>query len=180
MNHLGEQDEKIDQSLWLHRGDSIITEQRAAKGDLRVDRDEDGAIRHAQVMVRNILNVLWENRNLDDQHAHDGRTYEIWQTIFRAKLSYRNNPIYSPELTAMHQAVKDDHLEVDDYGRLIRSLGAQNCRIIEFAIYEPINEHKIWLVKRNITPYRLAFDTLTTVMERLREEWKERQEKKSA
>ena len=36
--------------------ESIITEERAAKGDMLVERDEGGNIRFAQLNVNNVMN----------------------------------------------------------------------------------------------------------------------------
>lgn len=127
-------------------------------------------VRFAQVQVRSIVNHLWQNGELNDQHHHDAQTYELWQTIFRARSGYRNNPVYELELLGMRQAVSADGLNVDDFVSLIRRLQHERCRIIEMAIYTQMTEHFEWMLKRGVAGYRSVFDTLSWIMKQLREE----------
>lgn len=178
--------EKIDFTQWIADRTSIVTEERASKGDMLIERapptksqqerGEPGHIRYAQVQVRNILRHLSEREVLDEQHIHDGQTYEIWQTIFRARTGYRNNPIYADELVRMRGAIAQDGLDVSDYVILIRRLGVQKCRIIEDAIYSPVTPQVRQLLSGGADDYVRAFDSLSWIMRQLREEWKHRKE----
>lgn len=157
---------------------------RTCKGKQRV-RAKDPAslgeqeIRYAQAVVWTTVNHLYYSDVISDQNVHDGHTYEIWQTIFRARLGYRNSLIWGEELRRMHRLIADDDLEYDDFGKLIRSLGERHCRAVEFAIYTPVTPHIRWLIARTSNPYQEAFTRLTSVMERLREEWRRKQDEKN-
>ena len=172
------QDGDIDQSQWLPRGADIITPERERHGDVRVERDDDGNIRFVQRQLSTVMNELERRGTIDSQHAHDGQTYEVWQTIFRSRLGYRNNPIYQTDIAGMRRMVSEDDLEVDDFGRLIHKLGAENCRLIESAIYEHVTPRTLLLLEHNSVGFRMAFNRLSEVMEQLRSEWRRRQDEK--
>jgi hypothetical protein len=168
-----------DKRHWLPRGAPIITPERELKGDVTIDRDEDGNIRYVQRHLTTILNELHRRGTLDGQHVHDGQTYEVWQTIFRSRLGYRNNAIYQMDLTGMRRMVSEDELQVDDFGKLIQKLHQLDqgyCRLVETAIYEHITPRTLHLIEGNSVQFRKAFDALSTVMDKLREEWRRRHE----
>lgn len=170
------QDSEIDQSQWLKRGEPIITPERERHGDVLVERDDDGNIRFVQKHLSTVLNELDRRGTLTPQHVHDGQTYEIWQTIFRAKLGYRNNPIYQADLLAMRRMVTEDELPSDDFGMLIHRLGAERCKLVETAIYEHLTPRTLHFIDGNSARFRMAFDRLSEVMEQLREDWRKRQD----
>lgn len=173
------QDSDVDQSQWLPRGADIITPERERHGDVQVERDEDGNIRYVQRQLSTVMNELERRGTLDSQHAHDGQTYEIWQTIFRSRLGFRNNPIYQTDLAGMRRMVSEDDLQLDDFGKLIHKLGADTCKLIESALYEHVTPRTLLLIDQHSLRYRMAFTRLSEVMERLREDWRKRQEEQN-
>lgn len=181
-------DDQIDKTQHVRwsESDPLVKPERLAKGDMHIVRDidpdtgEERQIRYAQAHVKNIMNRLWERDLIDDQAQHDGQTYEVWQKIFRARQGFRNNPIYGDDLARMKKLITDDELECDDFSKLIRKLGVTNCGHIEFCIETPANEHTEWLIRDRHAAYVRAFDALTSVMERLREEFKSKQDEKNA
>jgi hypothetical protein len=188
-------EDKPDERYWLPDGYDLITPERESKGDMRVERrtpDKEqldagrgGQIFFAQVQVRNILNFLSDETAvrayckinklapmgavLDGQHAHNGRTYEVWQTIFHARQGYRNNPIYTPELAELRKALKGDGFDVSDFIAVIRTLSLEQKKLIEFAIYQTATDHLKWLALRTGNAYLRAFDRLSEIMEPMRE-----------
>lgn len=176
---VGMQETEGDTRYHLPRGMAKITPEREQHGDILVERDEDGNVRHIQKHLSTVLNELDRRGTLTPQHVHDGQTYEIWQTIFRAKLGYRNNPIYQADLAGMRRMVSADDLQVDDFGRLIHKLGGERCQMIEAAIYEHVTPRTLHFIDGNSARFRMAFDRLSEVMELLREDWRKRQEEKA-
>jgi hypothetical protein len=172
-------EDRINKAFWLPDGEPIITPEREAKGYMLIERNYNGEIRFAQLQLATVLNAMEQRGIIDSQHVHDAQTYEVWQTIFRSRLGYRNNPIYADDLARMRLMVSEDELDSDDFGKLIHALGANVCRAVEFAIYTPVTPHMIWLVSRSGSQYRTAFDRLSQVMERLRAEWRHRQDEKN-
>lgn len=165
----------IDPTHW-HSG-PILTPERIAKGDLRIEKYEHkDAVRFAQVQVRNVMNFLYEAGTLDDQHVHDGQTFEVWQMSFTAELSCRPNPIYSSELRSVRRTLEDDDLAHDDYAKLLRGLSRAHIKAVEQAIKAPANEHNARLATLHAATYRQAFDRLGVVMERLRAQYRARQD----
>ena len=176
----------IDPSQWLNGG-SVVTPERVAKGDLRIERraaptprqearGEPGDIRVAQAHVRNILNLLHEREILDEQNVRDGQTFERWQMWFTAELSCRPSTIYSPEMRGIRRELAEDDLAHDDYGKLIRGMSRKHLGLVERAITTHATDHNAWLACRDGAHYREAFDRLGVVMERLRAAFKARQE----
>ena len=176
----------IDPLHWINGG-PIVTPERLAKGDLTVERraaptkrqearGEMGDIRVAQVQVRNLLNLLHERGILDEQHVWDGQTFEQWRMWFTAELSCRPSTIYSQEMRGIRRELAEDDLAHDDYGKLIRGLSRRHLGLIERAIDTSPTEHEAWLACRDGHHFREAFDRLSTVMERLRSEYKARKE----
>ena len=153
--------------------ESIITEERAAKGDMLVERDEGGNIRFAQLNVNNVMNYLHGLRILDDQHLHDGQTYELWQMIFNARCGYGYNKIYSQDILEARSAVIADNLPSSGFTRLIRGLGARNCHIIEIGIYQHATPFSIALIEGRRHWFKPAFDALSNGMEFLRRQSEE-------
>lgn len=176
---VGMQETEGDSRYHLPRGMPRITPERERKGDVLVERDEDGNTRHIQKHLSTVLNELERRGTLTTQHVHDGQTYEVWQTIFRARLGYRNNPIYQADLAGLRRTVAEDDLQVDDFGKLIQKLGAEHCQMIETAIYEHVTPRTMHFIDGNSVRFRMAFDRLSEVVERLRSEWRDRQEGKA-
>jgi len=172
---MADNESSIDQTQWLPRGESIITPERESKDDLRVERDEDGNIRYVQRQLSTVMNELERRGTLESQHTHDGQTYEVWQTIFRSRLGFRNNPIYD-DMAGMRRMVSEDDLQVDDFCKLIQKLGADTCGLIESALYEHVTPRTMLLIDQRSLRYRMAFNRLSEVMEHLRNEWRKRQE----
>jgi hypothetical protein len=150
--------------------EDLVTPERKAKGDLEVHHTPEGAVSHAQAQVRNILNHLWEKGVLDAQHVHDGQVYEVWQLCFTAHLGYRNNPIYRSEVVEYKAVLRGEGLEAGDFEKLIRLLSLEQKQAVEAAIYTPASEHVRWQYGRNHAQFREAFDRLSEVMERLRDD----------
>jgi len=148
--------------------ENIITEERAAKGDMVIERDEGGNIKFAQAQFNNIMNYLYNRRILDNQHIHDGQIYELWKMIFNARLGYGYNKVYSSDIAEARSAVIADNLPSSDFTSLIRALGARNCRIIEIGIYQHATPFSIALLKGRRHWFRPAFDALSNQMEFLR------------
>lgn len=178
--------EKIDPRQWITSG-PLVTPERAAKGDLTVhrraaptklqqSRGEAGDIRDAQAHVRNVMNALHDRGVLGHQHVHDGETFEMWQMWFTAELSCRPSSIFASEVRGIRRALADDDLAHDDYAKLCRGMSRQQLGLVERAIKTPAGEHELWLATKDAEHYRRAFDRLSTVMGRLREEFNARKE----
>ena len=52
-------DDCIDKSAWLPDGEPILTPERQLKGDMHIERRDDGEINYARASATNILNFLW-------------------------------------------------------------------------------------------------------------------------
>lgn len=163
-------EDHIDTGHWLERGEPIVTPERAAKGDLHVENGDGDQIRFAQLAANSVMNHLHRKGVLDDQHAHEGGIYEIWQVCFSAELGYRTSSIYASDLQGMRRVIADEHLEVADFERLIRALTAAQKRIVEFCLYTTATEHARWMADRNVGAIRGTFDRMSEVMKRLKEE----------
>lgn len=170
--------EKIDPRQWINGG-PLVTPERAAKGDLTVNRrapptkaqqarGEAGDIRDAQAHVRNVMNALHDRGVLDYQHVHDGETFEMWQMWFTAELSCRPSSVYC-DVRGIRRALAEDELAHDDYAKMCRQVGQPHLRLVERAIKTHAREHNLWLAEKDADHYRAAFDRLSTVMERFRE-----------
>jgi len=139
---------------------------RACRGKGRVpQRIEDAAtqeIRYAQSHVRNILNYLWNNGDLTDQQAHDGKTYEIWKSLSDANFGLRKKAT----------AEGDGGTGVSEYGfvLLIRALGLRDCKIVESAIFTVATEHSRFVAARNKHQYQAAFERLSAIILQVREQ----------
>ncbi len=168
-----------------HPGDKTVKltcrtcKGRGWVGTVNAASVDSNDIRHAQVQVRNILNLLHEREVLDDQHVRDGQTFECWQMWFTAELSCRPSTIYSPEMRGIRRELAEDDLAHDDYGKLIRGMSRKHLGLVERAIKTHATEHNAWLACRDGAHYRDAFDRLGVVMERLRAEFKARREAKT-
>ena len=202
---MNEEEEKPDARYFLPEGERILTAEREAKGDMLVERraptrlqremNEPGTVYFAQAVENSILNFLshtptiraWCIGNqlppykaiLEPQHAHDGRTYELWQTLFHARQGYRNNPLYSPELAELRTAVKEDGYDPSDFVTVIRTLTLEQKKVIEFSLYTQATDRLRHSCLQHGLVYQKAFDRLCEIMEPMREEARRRREAKN-
>lgn len=155
--------ENIDTSVWLKRGEPLVTPERAAKGDLKIEREIDektgelGEIRYAQAFYRNILNWLWENNHIDDQMHHDGQTYQIWREMHRASLG-----VIKPVSFGLDDAKQK--LRAHGYILLLRRLSHHDSKTIESAIDSPAHQPFNEIAKARTETYHRAFFSLSKLL----------------
>jgi len=161
-----------DQSLWLPRGESLVTKERLEKGDMRTFGDGGIApekltdIRFAQALVRNIMQFLWNCGTIDDQNYHDGKTFQIWQEVFSAPFGYRKNSVYH----ALKGELSSEGLNEYGFVLLLQRMHHNDIRQIEKAIDTMQTEHTVFLARKNATIYRRAFARLSEVIPQIRDD----------
>jgi hypothetical protein len=130
-------------------------------------------IRFAQAKVRNILAFLHQSNIINDQHAHDGRTYEIWYEIFKAGSTMEKKPLYG----ALRGELAREGLS--EYGFLLLLQAMPNAYHLQIkrAIYTIQTEHHRWLARRQGNSYLTVFEKLTEQIPLIREKLKELSEK---
>ncbi len=169
-----EEIQQIDQSVWLPKGMPLITAERRAKGDMRTE-GEDGErspqnlsdIRFAQALVRNIMAYLWNSGAIDDQHYHDGKTFQIWHEVFSSQFGIKKNSIYNSELKG---ELKKEGLNEYGFILLLQRIHRKDIAMIHHAVDTIQSEHTVFLASKNRMAYRRAFDRLTTVIPQIRDE----------
>jgi hypothetical protein len=203
-NRADSEESDVDRAVWLPDDEPLITPERAAKGDMLIQRkeptqdqasrNEPGEIQAAQAIINNVLNFLYDREYINSQHVTDARTYELWQTCYRAKLGYRNNRVYSSEIREMERILAHDGVEsVNEFHTIITKLSLQHKNTIERAIYTPASSHERfiagdyrpgaspqerYIARQRATIYVRAFDRLSELMEPLRDAARRRKEER--
>lgn len=169
-----EEFENIDKSVWLNPGESIITEERASKGDMKIERQdpttqqlqngENGDIRFAQAQVKNILNFLWEMDAIEDQHHHDGQTFQIWREMHQSSLGLMRAVSFGSD--------QNIGIRLRAYGFIlvIKRLSIYDKKTIISSIETFANEHTKFLASKQRQIYRRAFERLSAIIPPVRDQ----------
>lgn len=195
-------DDEIDQGQWLDPKEDIINAFRASKPDISIDRpcDDCGGsgrvnedrckgcrgkgriwakwrdnekdplsdVRFAQAQVRNILTYLHDTSIINDQNAYDGRTYEIWYEIFTANMTQGKKQLFGNL-----RGEAGDGLGEHGFLLLLKRLPEQYHRTIKASIFTFQNAHTRFIARRNARGYERAFQVLSEMMPKIREELEE-------
>lgn len=157
--------ENIDTSVHLPRGMSIISEERAAKGDMLIERDEFGHIRFAQMQVRNILNYLWNTDIITDENHDDGHTFEAWRNQHRVATGQQR--AISGDPTDPSSSVK---LRAYGYILILKRLSIYDYNAVSDAIETFENEHTRFIALSQRMIYRRAFTRLSLILPAIRDQ----------
>ncbi|OJW21183.1 MAG: hypothetical protein BGO49_24530 [Planctomycetales bacterium 71-10] len=132
-------------------------------------------VRFAQAQVQNVMNWLWERGTLDDQHLHDGQTYEQWQMVQQARLGLRR------KVAASGEATDGDDLRERGFTLLLIRVPARHQKWIDHAVHtNAASGHVRFIAQRNCRFYREAFDCLSGKLPPIMEELKALREAKGA
>lgn len=182
---LAKADIAIDRTCDVCQGSGQIEDKRCnlCRGRGRLftawrghDLDPIENIRFAQTGLQNILTFLHNNRIITDQHAYDGRTYEIWYEIFKATASMQKKPLYG----AMRGELANEGLSEYGFILLIQDLPDEYHKHIKDAIYTMQSFHTRQIARRMAGIYEKAFDKLSYHIPLIRERLKVIAEKQKA
>mgnify|MGYP001032311824 CR=1 FL=1 len=170
--------ERIDITQWRPSDQPIITPERAAKGDILVERDpptkrqqergEPGNVRFAQAHVQNILNWLYEQDKLTDQHVYDGQTYEIWQHIYQSRRAMRRkDPLFSIPGFEEQEATSERGFTL-----ILLRMPIRHQRAVESAIHTYATGQARFLARKNLRHFVDAFESLSSLLPPIHDELK--------
>lgn len=157
-------DEDIDTAQHLPRRMVFITPERADKGDIRVEYDDNGNIRFAQSQVKNILNYLWEKEIITDQQHHDGQTFEIWRDMHRVQLESKK------AVSSGGEEAIGVRLRAYGFVLLLKRLSIPDQNTIESSIERPASNHYCFIADNNTNAYKRTFERLSDVLLPIKEQ----------
>lgn len=159
-----EDDDHIDKSQWLPKGESIITPEREAKGDMHIERDaETQDIKFAQAQIRNILNFLWSRDIITDDQHDAGNVFWAWRNQHRVALGLQR--AISTDI-AVSSTVK---LRAYGYVLLVKPLSVDDHAAIDYAVEMFESSHTRFLALQRRVLYRRAFARLEAILPPIRE-----------
>ena len=115
--HTEIEDEFIDESQWLPKGEAVYTSARLAKGDLRVGRDGQ-----ARFTALSIMTTLRDFDVLDDSHLEAADTFDRWRKTLAHVL----------RLDGMRASTSgaSDECKEDNYIMLVKRMHSTDLRIV--------------------------------------------------
>lgn len=158
-------DDHIDRSCWLPPGEPIITAQRASKGDMRIERRDDGEINYARAHIRNILNYLWQSEIITADQHDAAWTFKAWREQHQLSLGLLRHSD-GADGTPDSFGVK---LRAHGYILIVRRLSVDDCVTINNAIDTTQDAHSRFLAARYKKNYERAMQNLENVLVPVRE-----------
>ena len=156
-------DDYIDKSQWLPRGEAFVTPERVLKGDIDIFIDDNGNMQEARSSVKNILNFLWEEDIIDDQQHHDAGTYQIWRDMHQASMGMKK-PVSSGNAEAL-----GIRLRAHGYVLVSQRMPKSHIRAVESALETFANSHTEFLARNSRRAYAEALTNLSNVIAAVKE-----------
>lgn len=165
-----DEEQNIDQSVWLKRGEPLLTPERIAKGDMRIEREineetgELGQIRYAQAIIRNIMNWLWENDHITHDQHDAGNVFWAWRNQHRVAMGQQK--AISSDLS------ESTGIKLRAYGYVLiaKRLSRYDYDAIDKAIETFENEFTRSFALRNMLAYQRAFKRLEDILPRVKDQ----------
>lgn len=131
-------------------------------------------IKYGQTKTRNILAYLHHTHIITDQHAHDGRTYEIWYEIFRASSTQEKRQLYG----AVRGEPAAEGLSEHGFSLLVQMMAIDHHNAIKRTLFTLQNEDTRAAARSNSEAYQRSFDKLSELIPQIREKLKAERDKR--
>lgn len=148
----------IDRSQFLPRGEPMITPEREAKGDIFVERNEHGNINFARGHREMIVNYLLEIGVIDDQQFHDAGTFQIWRDMHQVSMGLRR------AVSSGGEQATGVRLRAYGFILLCKRLTSASYGVLLSASDLFANEAQQIIARNRKQTYRTAFKELSSVL----------------